>query len=82
MNSNQLDQFVHGKRITLDESKSSTRDYACHLDSIDPLSGFRKEFLIPSKSDLEDPHPEAKPTEKLNGIAYVPRTEDNAKLIL
>ena len=68
MNSTQLGQFVSGRRITLDESRSSTRDYACHLDSDDPLSGFRQEFLIPSKSDLEDPHPEAKPVEELNGI--------------
>lgn len=68
MDSAQLSDFVHGKRITFDADRSSTREYARHMDSIDPLRESRNEFLIPAKADLKDPHPEAKPLEAQNGI--------------
>lgn len=66
MDSAQLSDFVHGKRITFDADRSSTREYARHMDSIDPLRESRNEFLIPAKADLKDPHPEAKPLEAQN----------------
>jgi len=72
MDSAQLDQFIHGKRITFDDSKSSAREFARHLDASDPLASFRKEFLIPSKADLRDPHPEIKPVDQCNGRSSNP----------
>ncbi|KAG0637445.1 pyridoxal phosphate-dependent transferase [Tuber brumale] len=66
MDSAQLYQFIHGRRIHFDDSRSSTREFARHLDASDPLAGFRKEFLIPSKADLKDPHPETKPMDQCN----------------
>ncbi|KAI5853063.1 pyridoxal phosphate-dependent transferase [Morchella snyderi] len=66
MDSKQLKSFVNGHRISFTESKSSNREYAQHLDSTDPLARFRAEFLIPSKADLRDPHPEAKPATEQN----------------
>lgn len=68
MDAKQLKSFVNGHRISFTESKSSNREYAQHLDSTDPLARFRAEFLIPSKADLRDPHPEAKPAAEQNGI--------------
>lgn len=70
MDATQLGEFVHGKRVTFEESKSSTREYAAHLDSQDKLAHFRSEFLIPSKADLKDPHPEAKSADQRNGSSY------------
>lgn len=67
MDITQLSGFIHGKRITFEESNSNTKEYAAYLDSQDKLAHFKTEFLIPSKADLKDPHPEAKSTDQLNG---------------
>lgn len=67
MDAAQLNELIHGKRITFEESKSSTKEYAAYLDSQDKLAHFKKEFLIPSKADLKDPHPEAKSADQQNG---------------
>lgn len=67
MDSTQLDGFIHGERITFEESKSSSKEYAARLDAQDKLAHFRNEFLIPSKADLKDPHPETKPIDQQNG---------------
>lgn len=70
MDAQQLRSFVSGARITFNESKSSTVDYARHLDSTDPLARFRSEFLIPSKSDLQHhPHAESRPPSEQNDPA-------------
>lgn len=67
MDADQLNGFVHGKGITPGEFGPSTKEYAARLDSQDKLSHFRSEFLIPSKADLKDPHPETKPVDQQNG---------------
>lgn len=67
MDATQLDGFIHGKRTRFEESESSTKEYAAHMDATDPLARFRNEFLIPSKADLKDPHPEEKPADQQNG---------------
>ncbi|KAL7268794.1 Kynureninase (L-kynurenine hydrolase) [Rhizina undulata] len=66
MDSNELSHFVKGDRISFDSSKASTRSFAEYLDLTDTLSKFRSEFLIPSKADLKDAHPESKPLEQQN----------------
>jgi len=67
MDSAQFNNFLRGDRISFSNSKSTSLEYAQHLDSIDPLRHFRDEFLVPSKADLKDPHPEWKPISELNG---------------
>lgn len=67
MDTAQLNGFVHGKRVTFEDSKASTKEYAARLDSQDRLAHYRNEFLIPSKADLKDPHPEAKSADQRNG---------------
>lgn len=71
MNAPQLDEFVHGKRITFQESRSSTKEYAAHLDSQDKLAHFKAQFLTPSKANLKDPQPQIKPIDQQNG-SYSP----------
>jgi kynureninase len=41
------------------------------LDDNDPLTRLRDEFLIPSKADLQEEHPEAKPLSEQNGIGRI-----------
>jgi len=69
MDSAQFENFLHGDRINFSDYKSTSLEYSQHLDRIDPLRHFRREFLIPSKADLKDPHPEAKPVSEQNGLS-------------
>jgi kynureninase len=72
MDSAQFDCFLNGDRIAFSDSKSTSLQYARHLDSTDTLANFRNEFLIPSKADLKDPHPETKPVDAQNGNIPLP----------
>lgn len=77
MDSTQFDSFLRGDRISFADSKSTSLEYARSLDAADPLAHFRSEFLIPSKADLKDAHPEANPINEQNGTSSLPlpRTE-------
>ena len=74
MDSAQFNNFLQGHRISFSDSKSTSLEYAQRLDITDPLRHYRDEFLSPSKADLKDPHPEAKPTSELNGPPPYPPT--------
>ena len=52
---------------SLGKAEADSLEHARQLDAVDPLRRFRDEFLIPSKADLVDPHPEAKPLSRQNG---------------
>jgi kynureninase len=67
MDKSQFFHFLHGDRISFADFKTTTREFAKELDSTDALAHFRNEFLIPSKADLKDPHPEGKPISEQNG---------------
>lgn len=88
MDSAEFTQFLHGDRIELAKHKSTSLKFAQHLDSTDPLAHFRDEFLIPSKADLREEHPEQKPLEAQNGTSrgemqiFVTRTEEMQMLLI
>jgi kynureninase len=58
---------LHSKRLSFEADNASTKSFAEQMDAVDPLFHFRSEYCIPSKSDLKDPHPEAKIPEEQNG---------------
>lgn len=72
MDSSEFTQFLHGDRVPLAPHKSTSLEFAQHLDATDPLAHFRNEYLIPSKSDLQEEHPEEKPLSAQNGPPLPP----------
>ena len=62
-----FEKLLQSERVKDVNVDRTSLEFAEHLDATDPLRRFRNEFFIPSKADLKDQHPEAKPLEQQNG---------------